>query len=219
MFEWTKEQWLFYTAVWTFVNVSPMWYIIYTNKRSAPNSVRDSGYEPWVRNDYNNWSYPKAIVTHFFIIPRLLLAWVPLIIGVIGTKFIEIGHDKSKPYGPARRYIHDKMCRVLSRINALIAGVVWSTTKRVTADYSKYLGKDYVYRYDRVGIHVANHISCFDVVHHLYLGPTAKSFIGKKEMTSFPLIGSLVKPLESILVGRDTKDSVDERNNAIEAIH
>lgn len=75
------------------------------------------------------------------------------------------------------------------------------------ADYSKFLGKDYQYRYDRVGVHVSNHLSSYDVIHALYLPNTAKSFMGKKEMLNVPFLGRLVRPFNSILVGRDTKDS------------
>jgi 1-acyl-sn-glycerol-3-phosphate acyltransferase len=78
-------------------------------------------------------------------------------------------------------------------------------------DYSYYLGKDYEYRYDRAGIFVFNHINCFDTLHQLYLNDTAKSFIAKKEILNFPLLSLILKPYELVLVGRDTKDSPQER--------
>jgi 1-acyl-sn-glycerol-3-phosphate acyltransferase len=39
--------------------------------------------------------------------------------------------------------------------------------------------------------------------------------MGKKEMLKVPFLGMLVRPLDSILVGRDTLDSKEERGKAI----
>ncbi len=116
---------------------------------------------------------------------------------------------------PGRKKLAMSICKYWARLNALMGGCVWSTSKRVHVDYSKYLGKDYVYRYDRVGVHVCNHIGSFDVVHALYSDVTSKSFMGKKEMLKVPFLGMLVRPLDSILVGRDTLDSKEERGKAI----
>lgn len=52
-----ETSWLVWLFLWTFVNVSPMWWVIYANKRSAPNAERDKEYGAFVRRDYHNWSY------------------------------------------------------------------------------------------------------------------------------------------------------------------
>ena len=98
-----------------------------------------------------------------------------------------------------------------------MSGCVWSTCTRVKVDYSEYLGKDYVYRYDKCGIQVSNHLSVMDVPHCLYLDECSKSFMGKKESMEKPLIGRLVRPFDSVMVARDTRDAAD-RKAAINAI-
>ena len=52
-----ETRWVPLLLVWTFINVAPMWWVIYANKRSAYRADRDTGYEPFVRRDYKNWSY------------------------------------------------------------------------------------------------------------------------------------------------------------------
>lgn len=61
----------------------------------------------------------------------------------------------------------------------------------------------------------------YDTIHGIYLmwfGGYQASFIGKRELEQMPLLGLLVKPLESILVGRDQKDSKEERDKLIEIV-
>ena len=72
----------------------------------------------------------------------------------------------------------------LSRLTAFMSGCVWSTCTRVKVDYSEYLGADYRYRYDRVGLQVCNHLAVMDVPHCLYLDACSKSFMGKREIMS-----------------------------------
>lgn len=53
----------------------------------------------------------------------------------------------------------------------------------------------------------------YDIIHSIYLtwfGGYQSSFIGKRELTNYPLLGKLVTPLESVLIGRDKKDSNDQ---------
>jgi len=106
----------------------------------------------------------------------------------------------------------------LARVHTFFAGCLYCSVTRVKADYSVWLGPDYVYRYDRVGIHVCNHLHMYDIIHGMYLqlhGGFGASFIGKRELTNVPLLGLLVLPLDTILVGRDTKDSKEQRNAVV----
>ena len=53
----------------------------------------------------------------------------------------------------------------------------------------------------------------FDIVTGIWLmwfGGYQASFIGKRELCKYPLLGKLVTPLESVLTGRDKKDSNEE---------
>ncbi len=61
---------------------------------------------------------------------------------------------KYDPQDHKRKRLGLKVMTILARGHSLASGCVWSSNPRVKVDYSKYLGKDYVYRYDRVGIHV-----------------------------------------------------------------
>lgn len=107
----------------------------------------------------------------------------------------------------------------LARGHALAGGCIYSRVERVEVDYSHYLGKDYKYKYEGAGIHVANHLGMYDIINGIYLmwsGGYQASFIGKRELTQYPLLGKLVLPLESVLVGRDKKDSKDQRDKLLD---
>ena len=69
----THKWWL---LLWIIVNCGPMWVVIATNRRSKPDPKVEPKYRPFVRADYDNWSYFHAIWTHFFYIPRLALCMV-----------------------------------------------------------------------------------------------------------------------------------------------
>ena len=84
--------WLSWLIIWTFVNVSPAWYVIYVNKKILPVKDLEPKYKPFARFDYKNWSYVTVLFTHFFFIPRFLmgcLAWASL---VLVTYIVLIGH-------------------------------------------------------------------------------------------------------------------------------
>ncbi len=62
-------------GLWLVLNVLPMWYVIYSNRRVKPNGKRDADYQPFVRLDYQNWSYLKGTIFAFFSLPRFLIGW------------------------------------------------------------------------------------------------------------------------------------------------
>jgi len=63
------------------------------------------------------------------------------------------------------------------------------------ADYSKYLGPDYVYRYDGATTVVTNHQCLMDLLINLaHLDPWA-SHLGKREALNIPLLKYAILPL------------------------
>jgi len=70
-----------------------MWYVIYSNKKSKPDPVRDANYKALMRIDYNNWSYFQAMFTHFFFWPRLILGLGAFFTSAIVAVIIGYGHD------------------------------------------------------------------------------------------------------------------------------
>lgn len=139
-----------------------MWYTIYTCKRVKPNAQRDSNYLPWVRNDYHNWSYLQALFTNLLTLPRIAGCWMGILFGLSYSTLLDIGHDKTQPYTGWRLKVLEFILPYNVRAVVLCGGCVWSTCRRVQVDYSHWLGPDYVYRYDKVGIHVCNHTSPLD---------------------------------------------------------
>ena len=80
--------------LWILVNCIMPWIVIYRNKRLRPDKDRDvERFKPFVRSDYDKFSYVACIWTHFFFIPRYLLLLCVLFYAAIGAKLITIGCD------------------------------------------------------------------------------------------------------------------------------
>jgi hypothetical protein len=72
-----------------------------------------------------------------------------------------IGFNPGKPMTKLRRFlvVVPKDVLFLDRLCLFFLGIVWIDNIRPKIDYSKWLGPDYVYRYDKYGIQTLNHSS------------------------------------------------------------
>lgn len=89
----------------------------------------------------------------------------------------------------------------------------------MNVDYSKYLGKDYVYKFEGAGIHVINHSNMHDVQCFLASTGNGDSAIGDKRVfTAIPFFVPLMRYLDIVLFDRDSKSGSGERSNMIKLI-
>jgi len=98
------------------------------------------------------------------------------------------------------------------------AGYFIQRSKRVKVDYSKYLGPNYEYTYDKAGIYVVNHTTPLETTLSLSLMGPKVGLLGKREALSIPGFTAIVGGLDYILVGRDTKDSSEVRQAKLKEI-
>ena len=145
--------WLF-IGVWLALNVLPMWYVIYSNRRVKPNAKRDADYQPFVRLDYKNWSYVQGTIFGLFSMPRFLIGWGFFFVVAFAVAFAKWTKSDAQPMVGPRFWIVNQITRFGFRIALFMTGLVWAEKKQIKADYSKYLGKDYKYRHDRFGLQV-----------------------------------------------------------------
>ncbi len=97
---------LYWLTMWIVANSAPMWYFIYKNKRIKPNKERDlEKFKPFVRLDYDEWSYFMTIFTHFFFWPRFFACWVIIIVGISTMFVVLIGQKREQPMNPVRLFI------------------------------------------------------------------------------------------------------------------
>ena len=187
--------------------------MIWANKRSAYDPVRDKDYAAFVRLDYKHWSYFKAIFTHWFSVPRFVIGWLSfMVLGLIAC-IMCIGYDpKHLPEWRARTI--RKGADFVALFICLCASI-YPQTKRVDYDYTKYLGPDYKKTYDGAGIHICNHISGFDAMIHWICHYPQCSMLGKREGEKMPGGRQLVGPMGHLLVGRDKRDSKDSRDQLL----
>lgn len=202
--------------LWLTLNTCPMWYTIYANRRLRPDPERDAKYAPFVRYDYDQWSYTLAIFTHAFFLPRLILGWLSFMICGMIAIVLCIGEDPKHLPGWKKTCIVST-CVFIGNFITLVSGI-YARRKRIHVDYSKYLGEDYEYTYDGAGMHIVNHQSGLDAVIQYITHTPLVGMLGKREATKIPGGRQLVGPMQHLLVGRDTKDSKDVRNQLLHDI-
>ena len=76
MLEWLYENWTWFLPVYCISNWAPMWYLIYTHKQWDPRKNKEQKWKPFLRIDYDEWSYIWTMFTHLFFIPRYALLFV-----------------------------------------------------------------------------------------------------------------------------------------------
>ena len=79
--------------------------------------------------------------------------------------------------------------------------------------YKKYLGPDYDFKEEKYSLLISNHIGFYDVIINLYLHPS--NFIAKKELSTYPIFGTLSKLLNCVFVDRKSEFSRKEMLNEI----
>ena len=169
-----------------------MWVVIFTNKKLKPNPTRDANFKPFTRNDYNSWSYVVAIFSHALIWPRWIIGWTCICLGCAAFRIMRIGKPADWPLTGLRFKIANNMCRFFFRCMLLTSGCVQVKKKNVMVDYSEYLGKDYVYRFDGVGVVVPNHICSLDLLTEISLDAPLNCLLGKSEAKKIPFLKWLI---------------------------
>lgn len=181
----------------------------------------DAKYAPFRSTDdpYKNYSYISVIFTHFFLIPRFLIGWCLFFTGPIVAWLLSIGEGHLNGKLPKWKLnILIKVTKFGCWAGSFACGIVSQRRVRVSADYSKWLGPDYEYTYDNAGMHITNHQCQLDLLLVIYLHHPVASHLGKREALKIPLIRHCAIPMDFIMVGRDKKDSKDEREKLMKNI-
>ena len=132
----------FYLLAWWLINVSPAWYTIYSNKKIKPDSERDlPKFQPFVRIDYEHWSYVTVAWTHILFWPRVFLGFLLWFAAALAL-FLVTG--RNPPQTPNKKWIVEKLIRIFSYLIMFTWGYVSQKRKRIKYDYSKWLGPNYI---------------------------------------------------------------------------
>jgi len=105
---------------------------------------------------------------------------------------MRIGKPADWPLTGLRFKIANNVCRFFFRCMLFTSGCVQVKKKNVMVDYSEYLGKDYVYRFDGAGVVVPNHISSLDLLTEIILDAPLYTLLGKSEAKKIPFLKWLI---------------------------
>ena len=181
--------WYWLLAGWIVCNCGPMWLCIFMNRRSRYNEARDRKYYPFARIDSDTWSYTSALFTHFFFIPRYLLCYCFCFGCAVIIMLMMIGQKRDAPFSPWRNRIVRASLKVASRMCLLIYGMVWVQKKRVSVDYSSYLGPTWNPKFDGAGTYVCNHNTFSDILLQLILCDPIPGYLAKTEVRDLFFVG------------------------------
>lgn len=101
--------WHFIVFMWLLLNVGPVWYTIYFNKHVKPDAVRDANYQPFVRLDYENWSYFKGFIFGLLTWPRFIVGWSAFFACALSVAILKSTKSKDKPLTGWRYWLVNKI--------------------------------------------------------------------------------------------------------------
>lgn len=127
-----------------------MWYLIFTKKQKLSTVSKER--EPFRRNDLDTWTYPRALVTQFFFIPRFLVLFVYLFSAAIIVSIISLGTTTGEKIHPTRLWLITRVVDFFIRLFTFTLGVYRMESETVNADYRKWLGPDWKPVYNGHGI-------------------------------------------------------------------
>jgi hypothetical protein len=121
------------------------------------------------------------------------------------NRILSLGHDFKK--GPmksgCRKWLIAFMYHVCCTFFLWVSGVCYTSTKRVDADYSDYLGEDYKKnpkKPKRVSTIVSNHCCWLDCP--ALIKTIRPAFSPSAEFRNLPLLSNLIDALDSIYIPR-----------------
>lgn len=195
--------------LWTVLNCSPMWFTIWQHKRTIV--PQDSKYAAFRRPDLDQWSYTATLFTHFFFIPRSVLAWFLIMLGMICCGIASIGHQRGTKPAPWRVQAYRRIFSYLSRGIVGCYGI-WIRKKYVVCDYSHWLGPEWQFdertSYSGAGTLVSNQQSFADIFSHLILQDPVPAYVSDDSVRYVPFIGFLADTiLNSLFFTRTEKKS------------
>ena len=156
--------WPVIIAAWTFLNVGPAWCCIYKYGSKKPIQGPNDKFKPFNRTDTKQWSYIWAPFTHFFFLPRIILAYGSICGAMVMSWVCSIGYDRRKEPGPWRQALWDCFLTTCCRASTWFYGNYWIEKKKVHYDYSKYLGPDHKESFTGAPTIVLNHQSFIDIL-------------------------------------------------------
>jgi len=171
------------------------------HRHIKPEFPRDDKYLPFVRTDFEIWSYWKALFTHIFFLPRFIFCWISLTMCAISVFLLSLGRDKSKPLDGFRYDYSMLAVRTSGLLILLGGGVLTLPKKRANVDYTHYLGPDWKPTFTGAGISVSNHSSFMDII--VVLANIKRlGFVTKMENRKVPAVGYLTESIGCLFIER-----------------
>ena len=127
---------------WTILNVGPAWYCIFKHGGRKVFDPNDK-FKAFNRTDAKQWSYIWSLFTHFFFLPRIILAYGIINGAMLMSWVCSIGYDKRTKPSRCRQALWNCLLTSSARASIWVYGCFWIAKKQAHYDYSKYLGPDH----------------------------------------------------------------------------
>ena len=193
--------------LWILANCLLPWYAIWRNKRLRPDPARDiERFKPFIRTDYDNWSYIGCIWTHFFFLPRFatmigLLCYMSVLINII-----TIGCDVENLNACRKKFILWNASMLIPIFGVMI-GCMSFTTRRPEVDYGKWLGPDWKPHYDGYTMCISNHMGWTEIFNTFLFVRPMPGFVAKSGLKQLPSVSNVALSMNTLFMDRTSKES------------
>ena len=158
--------------------------------------------EPFHRTDVNNWNVIKLLPMVLTFWPRWIIGMINLFQYAFTVNVLMIGISDFSQVGPIRYQLIKRLGQISMRLHMLLAGVIWIKKEYVVEEsgYEKWLGPDWKPKWEGAGTLVSNHVCWMDILTLLIV--FFPSFVAKKEVKSYPGVGSIATAIDCLFVDR-----------------
>ena len=189
-------------GLYVLANCALPWYAMWKNKNLKPDPKRDTEkFAPWVRIDYDSWSYAMVPFTHFFFLIRYSCCLGALFTALILNWILCIGADIEN-IGETRKWLIVNTTCLCMRFFMPFFGCLSATTSRPKVDYSKWLGPDWKPHYEGASMIVSNHNSWNEVFNTFLFIRPMPGFIAKTSIKEVPSVGLIATAVGTLFMSR-----------------
>jgi len=129
---------------WIILNSLPTWITFYMYSHVKPDMERDKEYMPFVRTDFDQWSYVRAIPNCLMYWPRTFVCWSAIISGcfINGLLLAHKSENEKLTQAEIDRFTFVTKIVATAVINVCLLGTS-EIVDDETSDYREFLGPDW----------------------------------------------------------------------------
>lgn len=195
---------MFYILIFIVLNLCTFLIVKYIFCRDLLKSMNDKEIKkefwPFYRDELDRVSIIWSLPYYIFFWPRFLVGWFIVIICSFIISLLLIGVKDPQNLDPWRAWIVEKFARGMSKIGMAIIGYPIIKSKRVSVEYTKYLGPDWNPEWKGASTLISKHSAWYDGIVAIYLYYPALTVLSTLKW--YPFAGKLLMAINTVFIER-----------------